>query len=115
MGRTIEFTRLQSIGDIESSLTEKFIFLLLGREDRYHKRSVTLRCIPRDGKAKLRIPYGVLATLGIYRSLFGSAADREFDVRILLVKCVIVNEMLSLEDDDDECTQFLRHCGLGRK
>lgn len=57
----------------------------------------------------------MLAALGIHRRLFSSAAEREFDVGILLVKSVVVNEMLSFEDDDDEYAQFLGHCGLGRK
>lgn len=57
----------------------------------------------------------MLAALGVHRSLFSSAAESEFDVRILLVKSVVVNEMLSFEDDDDERAQFLRHRGLGRK
>jgi hypothetical protein len=115
VGRTIEFTRLQSIGNIDRSLTEEFVFLLLFREHRYRKRSIALRWIPRDGKAKLRIPDRVLAALGVHRSLFSSATERELDVGILLVKSMVVNEMLSFEDDDDECAQFLRHCGLGRK
>ena len=115
MGRTIEFTRLQSIGDIDSCLTEQFVVLLLFREHIYRKRSIALRWIPRYGKAKLRIPDRVLTALAVHRSLFSSAAEREFDVGILLVKSVVVNEMLSLEDDDDECAQFLGHCGQGRK
>lgn len=57
----------------------------------------------------------MLTALGVHRSLFSSAAEREFDEGVLLVKSVVVNEMLSLEDDDDECAQFLGHCGQGRK
>lgn len=115
MGRTIEFTRLQCIGNIDSSFSEELVFLFLFREHRYRKRSIALRWIPRDGKANLRIPDRMLAALGVHRSLFGSAAERELDVGILLVKSVVVNEMLPFEDDDDECAQFLGHCGLGRK
>jgi len=115
VGRTIEFARLQSIGNIDSSLTEEFVFLLLFGEYRYRKRSIALRWIPRDGKAKLYIPDRVLAALGVHTSLFSSATEREFDVGILLVKSVVVNEMLSFENDDNEGAQFLRHCGLGRK
>jgi hypothetical protein len=115
VGRTIEFTRLQSIGNFDSSLTEEFVFLLLFGEHRYRKCSIALRRILRDGKAKLRIPDRVLAALGVHRSLFSSTAEREFDVGILLVKSVVVNKMLSFEDDNDEGAQFLRHCGLGRK
>ena len=103
MGHTIEFTRLQGIGNIDSSFTEESVFLFLFREHRYRKRSIALGWILRDGKAKLRIPDRVLATLGVHRSLLSSAAEREFDVGILLVKSVVVNEMLSFEDDDDEC------------
>ena len=115
MGRTIEFTRLQSIGDIDTSLTKKFVFLLLFGEHRYRERSIALRWILRDGKTKLRVPDRVLAAFGVHRSLFSSAAEGEFDVGILLVKSVVVNEVLSFEDDDDECAQFLGHCGLSRK
>jgi hypothetical protein len=53
----------------------------------------------------------VLPALGIYRSLLCSAAKGELGVRVLLVKSVVVNEMLGLEDDDDEGAQFLGHCG----
>jgi hypothetical protein len=115
VGRTIEFARLQRIGDIDSSLAEKFVFLLLFGEHGYRKRPIALRWILRDGKAKFRIPDRVLATLGVHRSLFSSAAEREFDVGILLVKSVVVNEMLSFEDDDDERAQFLGHRGQGQK
>jgi hypothetical protein len=83
VGRTIEFQRLQSIGNIDSSLTEEFVFLLLFREHRYRKRSIALRSILRHGKAKLRIPDRVLTALGVHRSV---APQREFDVGILLVK-----------------------------
>lgn len=115
MGRTIEFTRLQSIGNIDSCLTEEFVFLLLFREHRYCECSIALRWVSRDGKANLRIPDGVLTAFGIRGSVFSSAAEREFDVGILLVKGVVIDEMLCFEDDDDECTQFLRHRGLGRE
>jgi hypothetical protein len=115
VGRTIEFTRLQSIVNIDRCLAEQFVILLLFREDRYRKRSVALRWILRDGKAKLHIPDRVLAALGVHRSLFSGAAESEFDVGILLVKGVVVDEMLSFEDDDDECAQFLGHRGQGRK
>ncbi len=54
----------------------------------------------------------MLAAFGIHRGLFSSAAKGELDVGILLVKSVVIEEMLCLEDNDDEGAQFLRHCEL---
>ena len=114
-GRTIEFTRFQCFGNIDGSLANKFVILLLFREHRYRKGSIALRWVLRDGKAKFHIPDGVLPALGIYRGLFRGAAKGELGVGILLVESVVVNEMLCFEDDNDEGSQFPRHCGLGQK